>query len=94
MAFKDFFKSTGDYSLMRLCVFIIVLTGCGLAIVLSIIDTMKIGANLVNIGILSGGIITLGLGGKVLQKKDETKVEISQIVNPTDNTPTDTTSDN
>lgn len=81
--FKLFFLDTGSYSIMRLMTFIVVITGCNLALILSIIDMIKSsGANLLNIGALSGGLIGIGLGGKVLQKKDEVKVEGRDSSNP------------
>lgn len=76
MSFKQFFLSTGNHSLMRLCVFIVICTGCFLAIILSILDMLRNQcANLTNISLFVGAILAIGFGGKVVQKKNEVLYE-------------------
>ena len=79
MSFKHFFLSTGDSSIMRLGFFIVVVTGCSLAVFLSIYDMIiNHGANLTNVTILVTSILGVAFGGKVLQSKDELKVNQEQ----------------
>jgi len=76
MGFKHFFLSTGDKSIMRLGFFIVLLTGCSLAIFLSVYDMIiNKGANLGNVTIFVTSILGVAFGGKVLQAKDELKNE-------------------
>lgn len=78
---KEFFltkylKTNSNNSLMRLITFEIVQVGCALAIALPLIDLIKgTGSNLLSIATLVGGIFGIALGGKILQTKEEIKVE-------------------
>lgn len=78
-SFLAFFKDTGNTSMIRLLTFILVISGVLLGSGLAIYDLIQnSGSNLINITILSTSFISLGLGGKVIQKNAESKIELQK----------------
>ena len=83
---KPFLATNGNSSLIRLIAFMCACVGLFLLSVLAVADFfINKCANYVAIGGLCTTIIMLGLGGKLIQKKDEVSLEAKSIeagINP------------